>query len=159
MEIYVLDINGNIRTGAQSITYGSWTPDFTFATPGDLSVAYNVAPFIPQVGVYARIGNVVYVSWVIIFTPTFTTSSGSALITGLPFTSANITNYYALGINQIQNVTKAGYTAFLSQIMFNDTKIHIVGQGSGVLPVDVAAADITSGMTTNLSGSITYRTA
>lgn len=59
----------------------SFTPTFTFATPGDLSVSYA-----SQVGLYERNGNVVTYQIILTCTPTFTTASGSIEIGGLPIT-------------------------------------------------------------------------
>ena len=59
----------------------SFTPTFTFATPGDLSVSYA-----SQVGLYERIGNVVTYQVILTCTPTFTTASGAIRIGGLPIT-------------------------------------------------------------------------
>lgn len=61
---------------------GSFTPAFSFQTPGDLSVSYG-----GQVGRFVRLGEMVFVSLDITWTPTHTTASGFASITGLPFSS------------------------------------------------------------------------
>lgn len=63
---------------------GTFTATFTFATPGDLAVGYAV-----RVGTYTKIGNAVAIN-VNIQTSSFTwtTSSGLASITGLPFNTA-----------------------------------------------------------------------
>tara|TARA_R100000501_G_C2626956_1_gene120778 strand:+ start:952 stop:3573 length:2622 start_codon:yes stop_codon:yes gene_type:complete len=62
---------------------GSFTPAFTFATPGDLSITYS-----KQEGYYWRDGDLVYFRLRVGFTGanfTHTTASGNARITGLPF--------------------------------------------------------------------------
>jgi hypothetical protein len=59
----------------------SFTPTFTFATPGDLSVSYAT-----QVALYERIGNVVTYTIYLTCTPTFTTGAGAIRIAGLPLT-------------------------------------------------------------------------
>lgn len=57
--------------------------EFTFATPGDLSVVYsNKACF------YSVVGNLVTVNMYVTGTPTYTTASGNAQISGLPFSAA-----------------------------------------------------------------------
>jgi hypothetical protein len=62
---------------------GTFTPAITFATPGDLSVAYSF-----QVGTYTKIGNRVIASVNIVTSSfSFTTASGTLSITGLPYTS------------------------------------------------------------------------
>lgn len=60
---------------------GAWTPEFTFATPGDLAVSYNT-----QIGRLVHYGAWLQVFFYIDFTPTFSTASGNARLspTGLP---------------------------------------------------------------------------
>ena len=62
---------------------GTWTPAFTFATVGDLVLVYT-----SQVGTFTRTGNRVDVTVSIAVTPTYSTSSGAARITGFPTASA-----------------------------------------------------------------------
>lgn len=85
---------------------GTFTPVFTCATPGDLSVAYTT-----QTGVYTRIGNVVYITMTLNCTPTFTTASGNVSITGLPYTVG--ANTCAASISTLS----AGYTWPASKTM------------------------------------------
>lgn len=75
---------------------GTWTPVVTFATPGNVNVAYAT-----RVGTYTKVGNLVTVGF-IISTSTFThtTASGFWLITGLPFTSL-VNTVGALIIDQV----------------------------------------------------------
>ena len=62
---------------------GTWTPVLTFTTAGDLSVGYST-----QAATYRKVGSLVYVAALIATsTFTFTTASGSLLVTGLPFTA------------------------------------------------------------------------
>jgi hypothetical protein len=61
-----------------------FTPSFTFATVGDLSVSYTA-----QTGYYTRIGNMVFVNIHVACTPTWTLASGVIKITGLPINTAN----------------------------------------------------------------------
>ena len=58
---------------------GTWTPQFSFATPGDLSVSYH-----KQVGYYRIVGKLCIATFVLEFTPTYTTASGTARVSGLP---------------------------------------------------------------------------
>jgi hypothetical protein len=85
-----LDVNGTIH--ADSISFdsgtnvlseyeeGTFTPTFDFATTGDLSVVYT-----DQIGAYTRVGNTVFYSIKLAFTPTHTTASGAAIFPGMPF--------------------------------------------------------------------------
>ena len=65
-------------------TAGTWTPTISFATPGTSSIAYST-----QIGRYTRVGDLVYLDFQIIFTPTLGTASGALLIGGLPFAAAS----------------------------------------------------------------------
>jgi hypothetical protein len=61
---------------------GTWTPSFTFGTPGNLNIVYS-----SQVGKYTKIGRTVHVEMTMATTTfTHTTASGNATISGLPFT-------------------------------------------------------------------------
>lgn len=62
----------------------SFTPTFTCATPGDLSVSYAT-----QIGRYQQIGKLVFYKLNLVCTPTWTTATGEPRISGLPFTSDN----------------------------------------------------------------------
>lgn len=61
---------------------GSFTPTFTFGTPGDLSNVYTT-----QEGYFIRVGNMVWFQMRLAWTPTHTTASGNATFAGLPYTS------------------------------------------------------------------------
>jgi len=61
---------------------GTWTPAFTCATPGDLSVVYT-----SRSGRYTRIGNTVFVRHQLTCVPTYTTASGQLRFSSLPFAS------------------------------------------------------------------------
>lgn len=62
---------------------GTWTPTFDFFTTGNLSVSYTT-----RQANYIAVGNVCFIRCTMVFTPTWTTSSGIAIIGGLPFASA-----------------------------------------------------------------------
>jgi hypothetical protein len=66
---------------------GTWTPAITFATPGNLVVAYST-----RLGLYTKIGQLVYTQCsMVTSTFTHTTASGIFEVTGLPFVPATIT--------------------------------------------------------------------
>ena len=127
---------------------GIWTPTLTFATPGDLVVVYSL-----RTGTYTKIGGLVYLK-MILATSTFThtTASGLLNITGLPFAAA------AGGIGQMefQGITKAGYTQFVFAV--NGSELNIGASGSGVALDNVTAANMPTGGTVILGGSIQYET-
>ena len=97
---------------------GTFTPGATCATPGDLN-----AGIIGSTGRYVKIGNRVYFSISIVAIPTYTTATGSVIITGLPFTtsasqnaatfSAQVTNWTApAGVQSAQGSLVASVTTF-----------------------------------------------
>lgn len=83
----------------------SWTPGFTFGTAGNLSVVYTT-----QTGKYIRIGDVVYYMFVIAATPTFSTASGLAVITGLPLTVNN-------AVQSSGTITTTGAVTYVGQLV------------------------------------------
>ena len=141
---FAISIYGNI--GADINT---WSPAITFATPGNLSVTYSA-----QSGSYTRVGNLVTATFVVATSAfTHTTASGALRITGLPFVSAVTT---AEGALEFQGITKAGYTNCTLNVATGNSFMTIRASGSGVAIADVLAADMPSGGTVTLRGSITY---
>jgi hypothetical protein len=118
---------------------GTWTPVLTFATPGNLSVAYSV-----QVGVYARTGNAFFIdAELVTSTFTHTTASGVLRVTGLPFTSA-AAGSFRLAL-QWGGITKATYTDVVGVVSNGTTIVQFQASGSGVAPSNVTAADMPTG--------------
>lgn len=127
-----------------------WTPVLTFATPGDLSVAYTT-----QVGIYTKIGRVVVVSYAITTsTFTFTTATGALQVTGLPFV-ANASCQFN-GALSWGGITKAGYTNVVGRVATSAQLIDFVASGSGVARSQVVAADTPTGGTVTLNGTVIY---
>lgn len=127
---------------------GTFVPTLTFATPGNLSVAYTL-----RTGNYTKVGRQVIVN-VVVFTSTFTHSSasGALQITGLPF-AAGATSISAI---QFQGITKATFTSFAAQIVSAATLCTFVGSGSGVGVGVVNAADTPTGGTVLLAFTLSY---
>lgn len=137
------------------LTYqeGTWTPVFTFATPGNLSVSYSV-----QVGFYTRIGNLVTAGFLITTSAfTHTTASGTAQITGLPFTSANVANQNVYGPAFWQGITKASYTNVMARLAANSNIIDFGIAGSGQTGTVVAFGDMPTGGSVALHGTLSFR--
>lgn len=83
---------------------GTWTPVITFATPGDLVVVYGT-----QSGRYTKIGReFMFDGTVITTTFTFTTSTGSLRVSGLPF--APTSGIPAVTLSRWSGVTSAAAT-------------------------------------------------
>lgn len=77
---------------------GTFTPTFSFATPGNLSVSYSY-----RVGEYTKVGRDVHIYVGIVAVPTHTTAAGNSTITGLPFTAAATGGGpLAVNINSVQ---------------------------------------------------------
>lgn len=131
---------------------GTWTPAFTFATPGNLSIAYT-----HQIGRYLRIGSLI-VAWFSIQTSTFThtSASGAASITGLPATCLNVAgliSYQAMGWS---GITKTNYTQVMPQVSANSATISLIASGSGQAITTVNAADMPTGGSVTLRGIVVY---
>jgi len=111
-----------------SVQSGSFTPTFSFETPGDLSVAYST-----QFGVYRRMGDLVWVNTRLVFTPTYITSSGLARFGGLPFTvSAETLNNAGDFSTGSSIVFPAGTTDAAFLFLSGTTLSAISSFGSGV---------------------------
>lgn len=129
---------------------GTWTPVLTFATPGNLSVAYSA-----QAGTYTKIGNVVSVKFTIATSGfTHTTASGEASITGLPFTAGSGADN--LGALSWQGITKASYTNVVSILPASTAALALRASGSGVAISAVTATDMPTGGSVILRGSLAY---
>jgi hypothetical protein len=131
---------------------GTWTPVLTFATPGNLSVAYTV-----QTGLYTKVGRLVTIHATILTSSfTHTTASGDLKITGFPFTSSATSFLYGLGGVVIQGVTMAGYTNFLVKVFDNATYAVVDATGSGVSEANVATGQAASGTNKTLEFTVSY---
>lgn len=133
---------------------GTWTPVLTFATPGDLAVTYVV-----QQGSYTKIGRVVFYTIDIQTSAfTWTTASGGALLTGLPFTSANVANQNARAGGLWQGITKASFTDLVMSVAANESQIRLSMAGSGQVASLVNAADMPTAGTVRISAAGSYPT-
>ncbi len=145
-------ITGGSIAGATLVgDEGTFTPVLTFATPGDLAVAYSV-----QQGHYTRSGTTMTV-WFNVVTSSFThtTASGLLLVTGLPFTS-NAT-FVCYGEVSWGGITKAT-PDIKCRVVANVTNIRFIGSVTGGAPSEVVATDVPTGGSVVLRGQITYRT-
>lgn len=140
----------SINFGQDALNYydeGTWTPVFTFATPGDLSVSYT-----QQLGYYTRVGNRVDYKFNLTFTPTFTTSSGNINITGLPFTvNTTIASMAGVVQNTNANITfPAGTTFIVGLANLTTTLLTIRGIGSATTSSPLTTTSVVSGVSTTL---------
>lgn len=130
---------------------GTWTPVITFATPGDLNVAYS-----RQVGKYIKIGSAVSITIdVVTSTFTHTTASGIVLIGGLPFTTQ--TNMIPCSAVRIDAwAWGAGNTSLVFQGLSSSTQMTIATIGTGASANTLTASGHTTGINTVLTASFTY---
>lgn len=127
---------------------GTWTPVLTFSTPGDVSVTYSV-----QSGYYTKIGRMVHLGFNLATSAfTHTTASGSLQVTGSPFTQ--VTPNVVIGSLMWGGITKATYTQISPRLSNSSATIDFVTSGSGVAVAVVQAADMPTGGTVTLRGSV-----
>lgn len=137
----------NINFGGTSLgNYGvsTFTPTFTTNVVGDLSVSYGTAS-----GFYRRIGRTMTINYSMVFTPTFTTASGTLKLAGLPsavnattsvspLMSASIDNLLIPGTNTMVYAKGNGGNSFLNVVA--------LGSNSGPQNLTVANSGLTSGV-------------
>lgn len=117
-----------------------FTPAITFATPGDLTVAYSA-----QEGEYQVLGGgAVLFNARAAFTPTFTTASGALQISAPAVACAQLTASVLCA--DPGNVTwPAGATAVTASIAASTQYLTINGIGSGIASAALGAAHYTTG--------------
>lgn len=131
----------------------TWTPTITFATPGDLSVAYTT-----QSGIYVKIGDMVFASFSIqTSTFTHTTASGDCRIGGFPFSSKDA-GPWTCGARW-RGITKANFTDVNIFMGNNVTYATVYMSGSGQIAIDVRPADMPTAGTVVFIGTMIYRAA
>lgn len=132
------------------ITTDNWTPELSFGTPGDLAVSYTL-----QGGVYYKIGSLVWLQFRIL-TSSFTHSTASSLfrVTGLPFSM--LTAAQMVGPLVMQGFTMATHTQFTVEGNIGNSYLEIYATGSGQDVSALSNAEVTSGSTISMIGSIMY---
>lgn len=128
---------------------GTFTPNITFATAGDLSVTYFT-----QTARYLKIGNLVTITMQLDFTPTFTTASGNFRIANLPF-AINGTTGLALS-GGLTLPSYAGGSEIAPRAINNQTYLQLHTMGSGITSAALTATNFTSGVRTALYISGSY---
>lgn len=129
-----------------------WTPTIRFSVPGDLTTVYE-----QNFGTYFVNGNFVQLNFQLIFTPTYTTSSGIFEIFGQPYKNANL---YAFGsVIQSSVVLNEGYTSTILGAPPTpplDESLIIYQNGNGESLSILGTNNFPSGGTYLLYGSITF---
>lgn len=134
-------------------TRGIWTPALTFATPGDLNIAYT-----SQFGEwFLRDGLLTQHFYIVTSTFTHTTASGNLRITGLHLPSKTLaTMQWAGALSHLRGVTKASFTHFGVSVGSAATFLSILASGSAVTEAVLTVADLPTGTTKVFCGQITY---
>ena len=135
-------------------TLQTWTPTFTFATPGDLSVVYSA-----QGKFYSRIGNIITINIYLGFTPTYTTSSGLATISGLPVANnATSLNVIIGSLASNTGITlPVGATQIFTLLQAGASTLGLYGQGTALGVTPLSTTTFPSGVAQLLFGQITYQ--
>lgn len=132
---------------------GTWTPVLTFATAGNLSVVYS-----GQVGHYTKVARLVFLQFSLnTSTFTHTTASGAFQITGVPFTSANVSLLDTTGTCSWDGITKANYTYVVPFLPSNSTTLNMRAAGSAQNSTGLTATDFPTGGAPLGQGSLFYR--
>jgi hypothetical protein len=131
---------------------GTWTPVLTYTTLGDLAVTYSI-----QIGTYTKIGRQVIASGQVTTSSfTHTTASGIVGLTGLPFTSANVSNTNYFGSPQWAGITRANYTHVCACVFANSSIMNFSISGSGQVLANVTHANMPTGGSVVLGGTVPY---
>lgn len=132
---------------------GTWTPAITFATPGNLSVAYTY-----QVGDYIINGSFITLFGLITTSSfTHTTASGNLKITGIPRDASTAKTMVWNGTCGYQGITKASYTGFFPVMSSTAPTFLQMNAGGSAQNIDfVTAADMPTTGLVSLRFQITY---
>lgn len=130
---------------------GTWTPTLTFATPGDLNVAYTT-----QTGVYTRIGDVVIAAFSLVCTPTFTTASGQVMVAGLPINAAQTNDTGSLGAQSVGITYPAGGTKMVFVTTSGAATLSFVVMGTTFASTAVTTTNVPTTVSVTLAGTIMY---
>lgn len=127
---------------------GTFAVEMSFATPGDLSVSYSA-----QDGLYTRVGNVVTLVIHLVCIPTFTTSSGAFIFSGIPFSAVQRATASVL----LGSVTyPSGTTSLLGFIDIGSNVGNVFALGTAGGFGTISASNISSGATLSLFMTISY---
>jgi hypothetical protein len=110
-----------------------------------------------QNGYYTRIGNKVYVTVQLTFTPTFTTASGAMRLTAMPFTSsASITSALTVRNSTAGMTYDTGFTQLASYAEASTTYLRISQLGSTLTSLKLTMTSLVSGVSNNFTLSGYY---
>lgn len=141
-------VHGMGAAAAQEYEVGSWTPTLSGTTTAG-SHSYNA-----QNGVYTRIGDMVHVEVNIVLSSLDAAMSGSARISGLPFSSSSGNSVLYIGSLELGNVT-FGTSIPTAAVIANTTHalLRLQNNSSGISSLEVG--DFTNSSSIRLS--MTYK--
>jgi len=120
---------------------GTFTPTVTFSTPGDLSVVYSA-----QQGQYTKVGNLVTFGIRLVFTPTYSTASGTIRIATLPVTPSGSAITMRPAVSTWSNVNLgAGYYMIGATIDASITYIALTQSGDAAVVGALGTTEFASG--------------
>lgn len=151
----LLTVTTGINFGQDTLNYydeGTFTPTFTFATVGDLGVSYAT-----QVGTYTRTGNRVNITVAITCTPTYTSASGVARISGLPVAGGgSVIQAFATAISGANTDWRAGGTSITAAVVSSATYAQIYTSGPDTVLSTLTTTNIDSGVAITIYFAGTY---
>lgn len=144
---------------ATSLTFGggalsayvadtAFTPGISFGG-GTTGITYSA-----QDGKYSRIGNIVFFRLQVTLSSKGS-STGSALITGLPLAAANDTRSTSCAVARVSGInldTAGGYYTVSARVNANSTTIQLEENGDNVTNADLTDADLSNASSINLAG-------
>jgi hypothetical protein len=136
---------------------GTWSPALTFATPGNLAVAYSTLT-----ATYTKIGDTVTFA-IRIATSTFnwTTSTGSALIINFPFTAVLVTGHiFSMVAGYTSGITSGIPSGWFAGTMNSNTNfVTLVGTDTtGGTPSVLGTSNFPTGVQKEIVLSGSYKT-
>lgn len=150
------NVIGAVTTAYSGFVMNTETPELTFPTVGNLAVTYS-----DQVLFWERDGAFITVTFRVT-TSSWThdgSPSGALRLTGLPVAAENTADMFWIGSCQFQGITKAGYTQIVPRISLNQNYIEFPASGSGQTISSVSDADMPTGGSVSIIGTIRYRAA
>lgn len=138
-----------------SYNCGSWSPTVNPTTPGDWSVGSVTAQ-----GTCYRVGNLVYVQFAYVATPTFSTASGSLIISGFPYKAQNITTPGGVGMTTSSSGIAWPSSATMATVSMvqNSATANVTGLKSGANGVLLSTTGLTSGSSFTIRAAGVYAT-
>ena len=139
------------RLQGLKIATGTWTPVLYASVPGDFSISYFY-----QIGHWVRIGGWVWVTCDLVTSSfTYTTASGQAGLSGLPYNTLGGADF--VGKLHAEGIAKAGNTGGYSIVSTGGVNPALVFEGDVPFST-ILITDFPSGGTVALRFSIFYPT-